>query len=883
MPKNHTSSTLFADGKRSVFGFLWRRWRNLALIILSFVIPACGGGGGDPPRVDPPSTSKANLVVDIVTHSECSADRGSLIDISESIRNSGSASASAFRVSLYLSEDQFIETTDIFLAKRDISSLSVGETSSTVATIQIPAGLNIGTYYVGAIVDDQGSVDEERTDDNTAVSSSCVDGALVVTEPVEDLPDLTPLSTSHSPCSVYRGDTIDVSDSVMNQGNVTSGSFRVGIFLSTDNDIQASSDLLLGYREVGSLDSFETSQGSSPLIIQAAEGTYFIGTIVDYRGDVTEGDEWNNSLISSACGLGQIVVLPPPSGVDLVLDSFSHSPCTIDEGDQVSVSMVASNIGGTAAGGFRIGVYRSSDSVININDYLLGYQSVATLGPGGSSAHSASFTINIAGSYYIGGIVDYLNQVVEGSENNNSRLTSSCSGKVLVEPPPSVDLIMDSVTHYLCTADIGSSITVDSKAKNNGGVPASFEVGIYLSTDTTITPSDHRIGEYMVNSLNPGSTHSNSSGYTVPTLLSAGTYYVGGIADWNGSVSESNEGNNSLRSSSCSNGSLTVTDPPTPDLTMTTVSHSGCSANQGASITVNSTIMNSGGTTAASSEVGIYLSTNTTISTIGYRIGSYPVPSLGAGATFSNNAGYTVPILLATGTYYVGCIADWNGNVAESNDSNNALRSSSCSNGSLTVTTPPTEAYLYPRQDVVVASGVNSGNSNMLGTGWDTALGLGDDVNCIYGSLYAAGPIWTYIEFDVSDSALISAGVPSNKTSSLLSSDFEWFKTQDCNAPYGSQVFLEANSSSWSESTITFNNQPAGGGPTYQTYLTPGTPLRWPLLSPGIWNYWRGFSGGAGNHGMLIRLGWGSSSGTWAGASSRSSLPGFAPRIKVTW
>jgi len=332
---------------------------------------------------------------------------------------------------------------------------------------------------------------------------------------------------------------------------------------------------------------------------------------------------------------------------------------------------------------------------------------------------------------------------------------------------------------------------------NGSGSAGASKTGVVLSTNTTISKSDTKIGEYPVGPLAAGASHSQGGSYPVPLNFN-GTYYVGAIADWYDQISETNDTNNALRSSSCSNGSLTVNTQG--DLELISVTHSPCSVSSGGSISVTCQVRNNGPGSTGASMTGIYLSKDTAISTSDTKIGEYPVGPLSAGSTHSQGGSYPVTIGL-DGTFYVGAIADWNNQVSETNEGNNALRSSSCNSGSLNVLR---EAYLYASHDMIVASGLP--NDNFCNTIWDTHLGLGEDNGtCIWPS--PAGQIWSYIRFDVSNTNLLAAGVPSIFHNSLLSADFEWFKVQGCNTPYGAPVKLEANSTGWSPCSITWGNQ----------------------------------------------------------------------------
>jgi hypothetical protein len=68
--------------------------------------------------------------------------------------------------------------------------------------------------------------------------------------------------------------------------------------------------------------------------------------------------------------------------------------------------------------------------------------------------------------------------------------------------------------------------------------------GIYLSTDSTITTSDTLLATVNSGTLatvsQPGYYDHQTLSVTLPANLAPGTYYIGGIADYNNAVTESN-------------------------------------------------------------------------------------------------------------------------------------------------------------------------------------------------------------------------------------------------------------------------------------------------------------------------------------------------------
>ena len=111
---------------------------------------------------------------------------------------------------------------------------------------------------------------------------------------------------------------------------------------------------------------------------------------------------------------------------------------------------------------------------------------------------------------------------------------------------PGADLVMTAVSGPT-TGSRGGSIVVTSTVGNQGsGKSNSCSVGLYLSTDATITTADRQLGTRSVGSLAIGATNTGSKTVTVPTSVTAGTYYLGAIADYANQAYEADETNNSL-------------------------------------------------------------------------------------------------------------------------------------------------------------------------------------------------------------------------------------------------------------------------------------------------------------------------------------------------
>jgi subtilase family serine protease len=454
-----------------------------------------------------------------------------------------------FRVGYYLSTDATITTSDTFLGSRAVSSLPPGGSSTADTTLTLPTGLPPGTYYLGAIADDQHLVSEASETNNTRATAIVLAG-----------PDLI-VSAVSGPASAGTGTPFDVTTTVANIGAGASAASTVSIYLSKDPVI-TTSDVLLGTRSFGTLAPGATSAGPTTVSIPSnlAAGTYYLGAIVDAANGVKESDESNNALA------GNVVTLSVP---DLTVDAVA-GPAAAATGGTIVVSYTLSALAnGAGASSATIGFYLSTDPVITPQDILLGSQLVGALAPGASRSGKVTLTIptGIAGAtYYLGAYANPSGSTVETDPTNNG-----LAGNVIQITGP--DLVATAVSGPASAAR-GTSISVASTvaASAAGGAAPGFYVGLFLSTDATITSSDQLLGYRWVPALAPGATSSETTVVSLPAGLAPGTYYLGVIADdfpvceWNwgtdslectvDTAKESDETNNAL-----AGGTIVVTAP----------------------------------------------------------------------------------------------------------------------------------------------------------------------------------------------------------------------------------------------------------------------------------------------------------------------------------
>ncbi len=283
-------------------------------------------------------------------------------------------------------------------------------------------------------------------------------------------PDLTVDYLSASWTSADAGESKSISTRIKNEGDSSSGSFRWGLYLSTDTTI-TTSDIQLDTWSQSSISSGSTRSSTKSVTIPSSisGGYYYVGMIVDINGQVSESDESNNDDYDS--GRARIYEL-----ADLVPRTTSSSCSTpstgtigesLDSSISIQYENDASNSYGQSTGSFDWAMYLSTDSTITTSDTQVGSdQYSSSLSSGSSRTDSLSSSNRIpsnlnAGTYYWGYILDVNSDVDESSESNNDR---TCGQITLQEDLP--DLEATSVSTSSSSVVMGETVTVQYRIDN---------------------------------------------------------------------------------------------------------------------------------------------------------------------------------------------------------------------------------------------------------------------------------------------------------------------------------------------------------------------------------------------------------------------------------
>jgi subtilase family serine protease len=626
-----------------------------------FTEPACASGtvlipagAGTTVTCTASFTTDPDVVISAVS-GPTTATPGSTIIVNNTARNNG-LDAGPFNVGIYLSNTSTITTLNRLLATRRVSAgLAFNQTSAQGTSVQIPADVAPGTYFLGAIADIDDEVDEGTSgaeDNNTRAAAS----SILIAKP-----DLT-VTALTAPATAGTGLTISATSTVSNPAaaNITAPESTLAFYLSADAVLDGGDRRLAETRAIPSLARNATSSGPTTLTIPAdvVAGSYFLIAKADDLTAVDESNEDNNTRATAT----QLTVRRP----DLAVTSVT-APAVGAPGGSISVTHVVRNLATAPANapGSTSRLVLSSDNAFG-SDIDLGSVVVSPLAAGAQATLVQSVQIpgnTSAGVYWVFARADALDAILEADsplEANNVKGTAST---IIV----GADLTVTAATAAPTATAPGQSVNVTNTARNQGGQAAgAFDVGIYLSANAVLDGGDLLLTTRRVTAgLTPAATSMAVSPVTIPANTSAGTYFLLVRADSGGEVTEANESNNVLATAQIQVARA--------DLVVTSVTATPAAVAAGANVSVTHIVKNtapaSGGAGASTSR--LYLSADAILDGGDTPLLDVPVGALGGGAQATLIRSVQIPGGTPIGRYFIIAQANATGSVPEANGGNN--------------------------------------------------------------------------------------------------------------------------------------------------------------------------------------------------------------------
>lgn len=465
--------------------------------------------------------SLPDLLAHSLNFSPTEGETGDELSVSATVQNAGSAESGTSVIRYYLSVDDEITNSDFLIGEDAVTVLSEGASSSHSISWIISDEIDVGSYFVGCIVDAANQVDESNEDNQFVVSDAKFQRIATA------MPDLVAHSYSFYPSFGASGDEIRLLATVTNAGEVGAGSSTVWFCLSTDDDF-TSADTKIGIVEVGPLMPNESEIIELSWIIpeNMEEGNYKLACILDVDEVIAESDENNVFVLSD-----------------------SHS---LEISDQASPNWLGWADGGLS---FELRV-NHKDSTIEMVKFLFDDWNCGDVRRSGSLSISSiwevrnnAFVIDesntIYGDHYISGTISGDGIHASGTwELTYDNI--SCSGDwaaSLISGYP--DLVIRSIDFTPLFGLSGDQLATTIEVNNAGNSESWPNVlKCYLSTDQFLSDDDMLLWSGDVDTLTIGESILKKGNWTIPEDFEQGLYYMGGVIDVDGELEEIDEDNN---------------------------------------------------------------------------------------------------------------------------------------------------------------------------------------------------------------------------------------------------------------------------------------------------------------------------------------------------
>lgn len=533
--------------------------------------------------------------------------------------NRGQAPAPGSGVNVYVSRDRRIiglgqPGADPFAGTLNVPPLGQGQCATVTGSLFVSVPTE-GPYYLAANIDEPSSIPESNERNNQFI------GGLIGIGFRSDLIVSSvsgPASTTGELLATVR---------VCNQGTQPSGPNQANVYLSLDTFLRGvvayptSADPLLGPVAIPPLQPGQCQSSSQTFWAPVpGPGAYYLAAFVDEHRSELELNDNNNSLVGGLIGVG--------FGADLVVDAINGPPSS---NGPLAVDVRVCNRGTSHSGPQTAHLYLSADTKIQgvlefptTPDRLVAPVQIPSLAPGRCATGTANGASPFPqGAYYLGAIIDEMNNEPELIESNN-RLTGSLIG---VGNGP--DLVVKAITG---PASSSGNFDLTVQVCNQGTAPSSnVDVALYLTADTTLDTSqnpwaDPFLGLAAVQPLQPGQCGDVTRNVFAPVPQN-GAYYLAAVADPASAVPELIESNNRLLGGLIGLGFG-------PDLVLTQIDAPPSTQGE---LPISARVCNQGTSDSGHSDLAIYLSTDAVLEGLNQPwpgdpfAGTLPVPPLSAG------------------------------------------------------------------------------------------------------------------------------------------------------------------------------------------------------------------------------------------------------------
>jgi subtilase family serine protease len=571
---------------------------------------------------------------------------GRTVQVQANVLNLGTTNAPSCNLAVYFSKDKLFDTTDIEIGRSNDNTVAASGVTSFNFSINFLNQNVEGEYYLLFIIDSKSKVVEYDEFNNTKVLPITLEQVKI---------DLTIDNVKLSSIKVTAGTSLTITSKIRNSGNVAANSHNCAYYFSNDT-IYDLNDKLLFSTSIYSINQNTSQEIINTITIDQTTiaGKYYVIVFEDNLNTINENNEKNNY---------RYVELTVDSRIaDVFIKNAYLSKTRLVKSSSFDVNYVMKNNGNYNLSGFYSNVYFSKDSIFDNLDVLVSDDYITI---NGNSDLSISSSVSIPsvtnnGDYYILIYADKNNVIVETNEKNNVLAL-----KLKVEDPINdiqlTTLNLDKL-EFVSKGKMNTFYTIE----NSGNIDFYYgtSIGFYYSKDSIWDNSDGLITTFNQNNLMSEMSYFVNNVVSLPSLTN-GKYYLILKADYQNSITESNENNNIIATP------FTVVNP-IYDFEVESLDTIFKQYTSGGKYQVQLKINNKGNSTSSPLNVGFYLSTDSIWSASYQLVGNTSTNAqIDEGSNIVVNYSFNLPSNLTVGEYYVFYRVDYQDKINESNENNN--------------------------------------------------------------------------------------------------------------------------------------------------------------------------------------------------------------------
>ncbi|MBX9255662.1 type I secretion C-terminal target domain-containing protein [Desmonostoc muscorum CCALA 125] len=596
---------------------------------------------------------------------------GETISVSWTVKNLGTNRTLAnWYDYIYISDDQFFDSNDIYLSSRSGETLlAPGDNYTATLDIDLATNLTRGDVYDGPrqryllfVADGSNSQDETNETNNVFAK------AITLKAPGGGV-DLV-VTAANAPTSATLNERISVSWTVTNQGTYTAFSYW-----SWSDYVYISNDQFFD-----SNDSYLTSRSGQRLL---ASGSYTTTLDIDIPNNLATGDVYllfvtdteNYQVETNETNnvFAKAITIKGSGDVDLVITDV-QAPITGILYDEISVSWTVKNQGtDTAFADWYDEVYISDDQFFDSSDrYLESFEARQNTPLAAGGSYTTNLGVELpsdlgTGQRYLLFVTDLGNQQGETNKTNNVFAKAITINAPEDDGGDNVDLVLTNA-QAPTIAGLGETISV-SWTVTNQGTDTAFSnwfdiVSISGSNSSYVEADSLLLSERSVRtSIAGGSSYTITLDITLPieptrpypygegSIISLlGQQYLLFRANESRNQNETDESNNSFI--------LPITVKKAVDLVVS-AAEAPNTATLGETISVSWTVTKEGTSPALGSwNDSVYISKDQYLDEGDMFVTTRSGGNLAAGASYTATQNITVPVWGDTGDVYLLFVAD---------------------------------------------------------------------------------------------------------------------------------------------------------------------------------------------------------------------------------